>query len=118
MLEKSRLRQHLVMQKLEINAEISMIKERLEPVTRVLSFLGVFKKKDLPEREATHKYTTRSLIKLGANAGMEIVGQSILYKAGWITRILVPLLLRGITSTVVDKVRKRFHLNGRTHTKN
>lgn len=112
MLEKSRLKQHLVMQKLEVSAEISAIKERLEPITRVLTFLGVYKKKEAPTAAPS---TTSSLIKMGANAGFAIAGQTILAKAGWVARLVIPLLLSGISSTVIDKVRKKFHFNGRSN---
>lgn len=97
-LEKNRLQQNLILQKSKIKNEIISIKEKLEPLLSIISFLGGFKNKD----------SKGSLLKMGAKAGVELLAhQTLLSKAGWLTKLVVPFLLKGISTKVIDKIKNR-----------
>lgn len=97
-LEKIRLQNNLTLQKVELRRELLVIKERIEPFFYVLSLLRIFKKKD------------DSLLTMGVKTGVELIAHNtILSKAGWLAKFIVPFVLKGISSNVIDKIRNRNH---------
>jgi hypothetical protein len=97
--EKARLQQKLALLKREMNGEIVEIKEKLKPVTSILSLFT----NDSKENENGSK---PSLLKMGANFGIDMLVGPKLAKVGWLARLLVPPLLKGISSTVLNRVKK------------
>ena len=97
-LEKNRLQQQLILQKAQIRDELNTIKERLEPLFYVASLLGIFQSKT----------SKGSILKMGAKAGVEILAhQTLVSKAGWLTKLVVPFMLKGVTSGLIDKIKNR-----------
>ena len=103
-LEKNRLQQHLVLQKSRLKGDIHIIKEKFEPLVYIISLLGIFKKTG----------AKNSLLKMGAKAGIELIAhQTLVSKAGWLAKLVVPFLLKGVSSGLIDKLgAKRFFKAG------
>jgi hypothetical protein len=102
--EKQRLQQKLALLKRDVNSEVLEIKERFKPIARIISFFtGTNGSNGSSEAGPTAK---TSLLKMGANLGVDLLVGSKLKKAGWLARLLVPPLLRSISSTVINKVKK------------
>jgi hypothetical protein len=97
--EKERLQQKLTLLKREMNGEIQEIKEKFKPVGTILSLFG-------GSKEADNGTGKLSLLKMGANFGIDMLVGPKLAKAGWLARVLIPPLLRGISSTVLGKFKK------------
>src|SRR6187399_324782 len=95
-LEKARLQHNLTVQKAALRNDMQVIKERMEPLLYLISFLGIFKKKD-----------NDSLLKIGVKTGVELLAHQTLSKAGWLTRLVVPFALKGLSSKVIDKIRNK-----------
>jgi hypothetical protein len=94
--EKQRLTAQLKLQKAIIDDEVRQIKEHLAPVRKVLGFLGIMKKKE-------DDSPAKALLKTGANIGIDLVGHKILHRAGWISRLVVPLIAKGLSSKLVSR---------------
>jgi hypothetical protein len=100
--EKQRVQQRLSLLKRNADHEIHEIKQRLRPVGKIVSFIGgKGNGKDTPENKKD------SFLKMGANLGMELLVGPKLARAGLLTRLVVPPLLRGITSGLINKFRKK-----------
>jgi hypothetical protein len=81
-----------------IHERIEDFKEKISPLFFILPMLNIFKKKDT---------NNHSLLKVGASLAIDLlVGQRLLRKAGWITRLLVPTLLKTVSSRVIGNVKK------------
>jgi hypothetical protein len=94
--EKQRLLTELRIQKAVIDDEVRQIKDQLAPVRKALGFLGILKKKETDT-------PTQSLLKTGANIGIDLVGGRVLARAGWLSRLLVPLVAKGLSSKLVTR---------------
>jgi hypothetical protein len=83
-----------------IQDRIEDITNKVEPIFSVLSALNVFKKND--SGSGNH-----SALRLGSALAIDLfVGQKLLKNAGWLTRLLVPTLLKTISAGVIG-VKKR-----------
>lgn len=92
--ERVRIQQMLALQKAEINAEISELKDRLKPVTGLLSF---FKRDKNPSIKST-------AIQTGANIGIDVLlRNTLLGRAGWLARLIVPFMAKKISSRIIEK---------------
>ena len=93
--ERRRVESDIVEQRLILKAGLQEAKEKLEPFMYLLPILNIFKKK-----EPNH-----SVLNAATFVGIDLfVGQK-LAKAGWVTRLLVPMVLKGISSLVMNKKR-------------
>ncbi|HMJ71585.1 MAG TPA: hypothetical protein VK508_21970 [Cyclobacteriaceae bacterium] len=101
--EKQRLQQRLTLLNREMNTDVEEIKERFKPITRIISF---FTGQSQHSGNGTQANPKTSLLKMGASLGFDMLVGSKLKKAGWLARLIVPPLLRGISSTVINKVKK------------
>jgi hypothetical protein len=97
--ERSRLEAELELQKAIIESEVHRIKRKFDVVSRVKDFLGIGK--DVRTGSAP------PALKAGANLGIEIIGQRVLSRAGWITRLVVPLVAKALSSRILDRFRKK-----------
>jgi len=53
------------------------------------------------------KENNHSLMRAATSVGIDLfVGQKLLSKAGWFTRLLVPMVLKGVTSLVMKTKSK------------
>lgn len=94
--EKQRLQQKLTLLKRDVNNEVLDIKEKLKPVGELISFFT----------NESSNGKKNSIWKQGANMGIDLLVGPKIAKAGWLARLLLPPLLRGISSKVIDRVKK------------
>lgn len=98
MAERTKAENKIVEQKQIINDRIQDLKNEMEPIFHFLPFLNIFRKKDSSNGSSNH-----SLLKVGASLVIDLlVGQKLLGKANWLARLLVPLVLKTVTSKVID----------------
>jgi hypothetical protein len=103
--ERRRVESDIVEQRLILKAGLQEAKEKLEPFMYLLPILNIFKKK-----EPNH-----SVLNAATSVGIDLfVGQKLLSKAGWFTRLLVPMVLKGVSSLVM-KTKSKDKI-GETHT--
>jgi len=91
--ERRRLEQQVVQQKIILKEEFTGLKGKLEPLMNLLPVLNIFKTKE----------TRNPLLNIISSVGIDLVGQKFLSKAGWITRFIVPLIAKGLTSRAIGK---------------
>lgn len=94
--EKHRLITQLRAQKALVDDEIQQIKEQLAPIKKALAFLGILKKKE-------DDSPAEALLKTGANIGIDLVGHKVLNRAGWVSRLIVPLIAKGLSSKLLGR---------------
>ena len=81
-----------------LHERVEDLKEKVAPLFLVLPALNIFKKKDTKNN---------SVLKTGASVAIDLlVGQGLLKKSRWFTRLLVPLFLKTVSSKVIENVRK------------
>jgi|SRR5687768_16581149 len=98
-LERRRLESDLAHYKSVITGELDEIKHKMEPITDVVSFFT-------PSRNPTGSNSSR-LIQAGANLGIELlVRQKLLSKAGWLTKLVLPFILKKVSSRAIEKVQE------------
>ena len=96
-LERKRLESDLVHYKTIITGELDEIKHKVEPITDVVSFFS-------PSKTAP---TNNRLLQEGANLGIELlVRQKLLSKAGWLTKLVLPFILKKVSSRAIEKVQE------------
>lgn len=94
MAEKERLQNLLKAQKQGIANEIKSIKIELHPATLALKGIGLF----------TRQNKTLGLINGPLNKGVDfLLKKVILKKSGWITRLVVPFLVKNLVSNLAAK---------------
>lgn len=92
--ERQRIEQELAVQKAQINEEIQEIKDKLKPVTGILSFFNTSKKQSLKS----------TAMQVGANIGIDVLlRNTLLGRAGWLSRLIVPFIAKKISSKVIEK---------------
>ncbi len=94
--ERKRLEADLRVQKEYINAQFNNVKEKLEPVSNFLSFVTGSKNRPI-----------RSLLKLGSSVGIELLVRQKLAKAGWLAKLILPLVLRFTAAKTIDAVGEK-----------
>jgi hypothetical protein len=95
-LERKRLESDLAHYKSVITTELDEIKHKVEPITDVVSFFTPTK----------NPPANNQLLQAGANLGIELlVRQKLLSKAGWLTKLVLPFVLKKISSRAIDKVQ-------------
>lgn len=111
--EKARLKTLLVEQELQIKEDWHALKEELKPAVMVGATL-----KKLFTRKAG-----ASAALLGVNLLADgLVKKVLLSKTGWLTRFVIPFLIKNYASHIVDKpeklihkIKKFFSKNGKMH---
>ena len=94
--EKKKLEADLRKQKSYINEKINGVKEKLEPIKKVFSFF-----------ERVKSSPAVSLLKFGSNVGIDVLARQKLAKAGWLARLLLPVVLKFTASKTIDKVQQK-----------
>ncbi|MEI9917767.1 MAG: hypothetical protein WDO14_03075 [Bacteroidota bacterium] len=103
--EKARVEQRLALLKRDIHSEIEEIKQRLSPVTRIV---GLLSGNGASNNQGAQKDSLlKSGLKAGAALGMDLLIGPNLAKAGMLTRLIVPPLLRNISSGIINRFRKK-----------
>ena len=96
-LERKRLESDLAHYKTIITRELDEIKHTVEPITDVVSFFSPSKNPPANNR----------LLQAGANLGIELlVRQKLLSKAGWLTKLVLPFILKKVSSRAIEKVQE------------
>jgi hypothetical protein len=90
-------------QKAYLNQKVAQIKEKFEPIAKVVSFF----KGENNKRSKALIQTGSSLLKIGSTAGIDLLLQRKLSKAGWLTRLVLPFVLRFAAAKTVDKVEQK-----------
>lgn len=92
--ERMRIQQELALQKAQINDEIQEIRDKLKPISGLLSFFNTSKKQSLKS----------TAMQVGANIGIEVLlRNTLLGRAGWLTRLILPFVAKKISSKVIER---------------
>ena len=94
---------NLQTQKAYLNNKVAKVKERFEPFNKVVSFFNGEKN----SRSKVLLQTGSSLLKIGSSAGIDMLLQKKLAKAGWLTKLVLPFVLRFAAAKTVDKVEHK-----------
>ena len=95
-LERKKLEAQLAYHKSIINGEVQVLRQKLEPLSNVVSFLT-------PSRNPG---SDSKLWEVGTNLGIELlVRQKLLAKAGWLTKLALPFILKKVSSRAIEQVR-------------
>ena len=97
------LEANLRSQKVYLNSKVSKIKEKFEPINKVFSFFNG----ENNSRGKLLLQTGSSLLKIGSTAGIDLLFQKKLAKAGWLTKLVLPFVLRFAAAKAVDKVEQK-----------
>lgn len=90
--ERKRLENRISARKQNIKDEFNEVKSKVAPFLNLVPFLNVFKKKD----------PGHPILNFVSSLGIDLVGQRILSKAGWITRLILPLIAKGVSSRIMS----------------
>ncbi len=91
--EQKRIENKILEQRSVINEGISDLKEKLQPFLYLLPILNIFKR----------PHGNSSLLKTATSLGIDLVGQTFLSKANWITKLIVPLFFKGFSNRVFSE---------------
>lgn len=95
--EKKELELQLQVQQEQIRQDIRELKEELIPLTHSLSLIGKFVNRDY----------SNPIMTGGANMLIDLVVKKLLLsRAGWITRLVVPFLLKNYSSHILAENKK------------
>jgi len=87
---EGRIREH----KAIINEGLKEIKEKIEPFLNLIPILNIFKTQE----------SNNSVLKFLASLGIDLfVGQRLLSKSNWLTRLAIPVLLKGVSAFAFSK---------------
>lgn len=91
-------------QKAYFKAKVEKVKERIEPIQRVISFFHGERNKN---NSKAVLQTGSSLLKIGSSAGIDFLLQKKLAKAGWLTKLVMPFVLRFAAAKTIAKVEQK-----------
>lgn len=95
--EKQRLQQKLLLQKADLSHHYEVLKEKLSPLEKVA---GVVKNITTPS-------TRNPLVNTGLNLGIDLLLRNFyLAKVGWLPKLVVPFVLKNLSSNLVNKKGK------------
>lgn len=94
--ERKKLEATLQAQKGILNTQLNTLKERFEPLAKAVSFLAGFK-----QNPGT------SLLKIGSYLGVELLVRNKLAKTGWLTKLILPFILKYTAAKTIDNVQER-----------
>ncbi|KIC96330.1 hypothetical protein [Flavihumibacter solisilvae] len=98
--EKNRLEGLLKIQKEQLKTDFGLLKKQLEPASAILRTVGMF----TGSRNADGKSNSKpGLLKLGLDLGIDLLLRGTIFnKAGFVTRMAMPVLLRNFSSNVAS----------------
>jgi hypothetical protein len=95
-LERRKLEAQLADHKSIISGEVHALRQKLEPLSNIVSFFTP-SKNPAPDNK---------LWEVGTNLGIELfVRRKLLARAGWLTKIAVPFILKRVSSRAIEQVR-------------
>ena len=96
--ERKKIEANIAASKLILHEGIRDLKEKLEPFLYLLPVLNIIKKKE----------TNNTFLKFIASLAIDvIVGQRLLSKSGWLSRLIIPLVLKGASSLAIGNAKAR-----------
>jgi hypothetical protein len=110
--EKQRLKQKLVLQKADFRHHSAVLKEKFNPVEKVA---GIVKNLTTPD-------TRNPVVNTGLNLAIDVLLRGFyISKIGWLPKLVVPFVLKNLSSNLVNKrgksivktVRSLFSKNGK-----
>jgi len=97
LLERKQREMDLITYKSIISSEIQEIKHKMEPISNVVSFFSTAKTAS----------PNNKLLQVGTNIGIDLLlRQKLLSKAGWFTRLVLPYVLKKVSSKAIEKVHE------------
>lgn len=97
--EKQRLKDLLKAQRELIRQDVREIKEELEPVRNAIGIAGKLFSRD----------GSNPLVSMGISRVIDLVMKKVLLsKAGWVTRLVVPFLMKNYSSHFVEENKGKF----------
>jgi hypothetical protein len=94
LMEKQQLEQQLTLQKAEFRYHAGILKNKLNPVEKIA---GVMKNITTPD-------TRNPLVNTGLNLIIDVVLKGFyMSKIGWLPKLVVPFVLKNVSSNVVNK---------------
>ena len=95
--ERQRLKLLLEERKIIIKEDAACIRETLKPATKVLTMMG----------KLTSRDRTNPLLNFGLDLGIDLVAKKlILGHAGWISKLIVPFVLKNLGSNILTENKK------------
>ncbi|HEX6192632.1 MAG TPA: hypothetical protein VFZ42_09715 [Chitinophagaceae bacterium] len=95
--EERRLKQHLRLQKAALHANYHALSERFAPVEKIA---GIVKNVTTPS-------TRNPIVNTGLNLAIDLLLRGFYNsKAGWISKLVVPFVLKNVSSNLVNKKGK------------
>lgn len=100
--ERKRLQGLLSHQKTFIRSEIMEVRDKFAPISRVLSF---FSRMGQPAETTAGK-----ILKIGSNVGIDFLVGRKLKKAGWLARMVLPLVMKFTANRSIDAINQKHSL--------
>jgi hypothetical protein len=95
--EKESLEAQLAVQKAFIKQDIKTLQAELKPATQVVSLLG----------KMTTKDTSNPAVAFGVDiAGDFLIKNTLLRRAGWLSRLLVPFFMKNLSTHLLNGNKK------------
>ncbi|MEJ0032722.1 MAG: hypothetical protein WDO15_21235 [Bacteroidota bacterium] len=99
--EKARVQQKLALLKRDVHIEIEGIKDQFKPITRIVGMLSGNGNHKTPDTKR------ESLWKIGAALGVDLLVGPQLAKAGMLTHMVLPPLLKRISTSLINRFKKK-----------
>lgn len=94
--ERRRLEEKITVEKSVLKVGLIEVRDKLEPFMYLLPVLNIFKKSE----------KSNTVMKSVAALGIDVVFGQTLLKSNWLTRLLLPMLLKGVSSKLLGGRRK------------
>jgi hypothetical protein len=95
--EKQRLKLLIETHKTVIKEDAAMLRETIKPATDALSVIGKF----------TNRDRTNPLLNLGVDFGVDLIVRKLLLgRAGWVSKIIVPFIIKNFSSNIFAENKK------------
>ncbi len=91
--ERRRLENQISEQRLAMKNDFNELKSKLEPFLNLVPIMNIFQ----------NKKTSHPLLNSVTSLGIDLLGQRLLSKTSWITRVIIPLIAKVVTSRVISK---------------
>ncbi|MBL7856497.1 MAG: hypothetical protein JNM57_02320 [Cyclobacteriaceae bacterium] len=96
MAERKRVEDEIKFHKQVLRDGVQNLRGKLEPFLYLLPFLNVFKKKT----------SDHPVLQFISSLGIDLlVGQKLLSKSNWFTRLVVPLFLKGVSAKAIGSLK-------------
>jgi hypothetical protein len=95
--ERRLLEEKIESEKAVLKGGLIEVRDKLEPFMYLLPVLNIFKKSE----------EGNSVMKSVAALGIDVVFGQTLLKSNWLTRLLLPMLLKGVSSKLLGETKRK-----------